>query len=249
MDLGLKNKNVIVTGGSRGIGLAIAKGFAQEGANVSICARSEGPLSAATISLKSYGNFVHSMTCDVSDPIALHDYIETAHNVLGGLDILVNNPSGFGRTDDEAGWKMSIDIDLMASVRGCWSAVPLIENSGGGSIIHISSISGLTQSQRTPPYGAVKAAINHYTMTQALDLAPKSIRVNAIAPGSIYFEGGLWHQAQTNNPELYENILSGIPSGRYGTPEEVASVAVFLASEPGQWVTGQTIAVDGGQML
>jgi len=189
------------------------------------------------------------MTCDVSDPIALHDYIETAHNVLGGLDILVNNPSGFGRTDDEAGWKMSIDIDLMASVRGCWSAVPLIENSGGGSIIHISSISGLIQSQRTPPYGAVKAAINHYTMTQALDLAPKSIRVNAIAPGSIYFEGGLWHQAQANNPELYENILSGIPSGRYGTPEEVASVAVFLASEPGQWVTGQTIAVDGGQML
>ena len=177
MDLGLKNKNVIVTGGSRGIGLAIAKGFAQEGANVSICARSEGPLSVATTSLKSYGNFVHSMTCDVSDPIALHDYIETAHNVLGGLDILVNNPSGFGRTDDEAGWKMSIDIDLMASVRGCWSAVPLIENSGGGSIIHISSISGLIQSQRTPPYGAVKAAINHYTMTQALDLAPKSIRV------------------------------------------------------------------------
>ncbi len=249
MDLGLKNKNAIVTGGSRGIGLAIAKGFAQEGANVSICARSEGPLSVAATSLKGYGNFVHSMTCDVSDPNALHDYIEAAHNALGGLNILVNNPSGFGRTDDEAGWKTSIDIDLMASVRGCWSAVPLIENSGGGSIIHISSISGLTQSQRTPPYGAVKAAINHYTMTQAIDLAPKSIRVNAIAPGSIYFEGGLWHQAQTNNPELYKNILSGIPSGRYGTPEEVASVAVFLASEPGQWFTGQTIAVDGGQML
>jgi len=249
MDLGLKGKSAIVTGGSRGIGLAIAKGFAQEGVNVSICARSEGPLSSAVTSLGDYGNIVHSMICDVSDPVALHDYIETAHSALGSLDILVNNPSGFGRTDDEAGWKMSIDIDLMASVRGCWSAIPLIENSGGGSIIHISSISGLTQSQRTPPYGAVKAAINHYTMTQALDLAPKSIRVNAIAPGSIYFEGGLWHQAQAYNPELYENILSGIPSGRYGTPEEVASVAVFLASEPGQWVTGQTIAVDGGQML
>ena len=204
MDLGLKGKSAIVTGGSRGIGLAIAKGFAQEGVNVSICARSEGPLSVAATSLKGYGNFVHSMTCDVSDPNALHDYIEAAHNALGGLNILVNNPSGFGRTDDEAGWKTSIDIDLMASVRGCWSAVPLIENSGGGSIIHISSISGLTQSQRTPPYGAVKAAINHYTMTQAIDLAPKSIRVNAIAPGSIYFEGGLWHQAQTNNPGILQ---------------------------------------------
>ena len=93
MDLGLKRKNAIVTGGSRGIGLAIAKGFAQEGVNVSICARSEGPLSAAATSLERYGNIVHSMTCDVSDPIALHDYIETAHNALGGLDILVNNLS------------------------------------------------------------------------------------------------------------------------------------------------------------
>ncbi|MFL2558414.1 MAG: SDR family NAD(P)-dependent oxidoreductase [Arenicellales bacterium] len=249
MDLGLTGKSAIITGGSRGIGLAIAKAFAQEGANVSICARSEGPLSSARASLDTYGTTVHSLPCDVSDPVALHDYIQAAHHALGGLNVLVNNPSGFGRTDDEAGWKMSIDIDLMASVRGCWSAIPLIEKSGGGAIIHISSISGLTQSQRTPPYGAVKAALNQYTMTQALELAPKSIRVNAIAPGSIYFEGGLWHQAQTNNPELYENILAGIPRGRYGTPEEVASVAVFLASEPGQWVTGQTIAVDGGQML
>jgi 3-oxoacyl-[acyl-carrier protein] reductase len=181
--------------------------------------------------------------------VALHDYIQAAHHALGGLNVLVNNPSGFGRTDDEAGWKISIDIDLMASVRGCWSAVPLIEKSGGGAIIHISSISGLTQSQRTPPYGAVKAALNQYTMTQALELAPRSIRVNAIAPGSIYFAGGLWDQAQTTNPDLYANILASIPSGRYGTPEEVAAVAVFLASDRGCWVTGQTIAVDGGQML
>jgi 3-oxoacyl-[acyl-carrier protein] reductase len=107
----------------------------------------------------------------------------------------------------------------------------------------------LTQSQRTPPYGAVKAALNQYTKTQALELAPRSIRVNAIAPGSIYFDGGLWDQAQTANPELYANILASIPNGRYGTPEEVAAVAVFLASERGCWVTGQTIAVDGGQML
>ncbi|MEC8961831.1 MAG: SDR family oxidoreductase [Pseudomonadota bacterium] len=249
MDLGLTGKSAIITGGSRGIGLAIAKAFAQEGANVSICARSEGPLSSARTSLDAYGTTVHSLPCDVSDPVALDNYIQAAHHALGGLNVLVNNPSGFGRTDDETGWKISIDIDLMASVRGCWSAVPLIEKSGGGAIIHISSISGLTQSQRTPPYGAVKAALNQYTMTQALELAPRSIRVNAIAPGSIYFDGGLWDQAQTANPELYANILASIPSGRYGTPEEVAAVAVFLASDRGCWVTGQTIAVDGGQML
>ena len=249
MDLGLTGKSAIISGGSRGIGLAVAKAFAQEGANVSICARSEGPLSSARASLDTFGTTIHSLPCDVSDPVALHDYIQAAHHALGGLNVLVNNPSGFGRTDDEAGWKISIDIDLMASVRGCWSAIPLIEKSGGGAIIHISSISGLTQSQRTPPYGAVKAALNQYTMTQALELAPRSIRVNAIAPGSIYFDGGLWDQAQTANPELYANILASIPSGRYGTPEEVAAVAVFLASDRGCWVTGQTIAVDGGQML
>ena len=249
MNLGLVDTNVIVTGGSRGIGFAIAKAFAQEGANVSICARSISSLKTADTVLKEYGNTVHSTVCDVSDPVALENYVHAAHEALGGLNVLVNNPSGFGKVDDEAGWKLSIDIDLMASVRGCWSAVPLIEKSGGGAIIHISSISGLTSSTRTPPYGAVKAALNQYTMTQALELAPKSIRVNAIAPGSIYFEDGLWAQAKTTNPELYESILAGIPSGRYGTPEEIASVVIFLASEPGRWVTGQTIAVDGGQML
>jgi 3-oxoacyl-[acyl-carrier protein] reductase len=249
MDLGLVGKNVIVTGGSRGIGFAIAKAFAEEEANVSICARSSNPLTTAAAVLKEYGVIVHSAVCDVSDPVALNDYICVAHETLGGLHVLVNNPSGFGFTDDEIGWRLSIDIDLMASVRGCWSAVPLIEKSGGGAIIHISSISGLAQSKRTPPYGAVKAALNQYTMTQALELAPRSIRVNAIAPGSIYFEGGLWAEAKTVNPDLYESIVTSIPSGRYGTPEEIASVAVFLASEPGRWVTGQTIAVDGGQML
>ena len=151
MALGLTGKSAIITGGSRGIGLAIAKAFAQEGANVSICARSEGPLSSARASLDTYGTTVHSLPCDVSDPVALHDYIQAAHHALGGLNVLVNNPSGFGRTDDEAGWKMSIDIDLMASVRGCWSAIPLIEKSGGGAIIQISSISGLALGQRPHP--------------------------------------------------------------------------------------------------
>jgi 3-oxoacyl-[acyl-carrier protein] reductase len=249
MDLKLVGKNVIVTGGSRGIGFAIAEAFAQEGANVSICARTTNSLRAAESALKEFGTTVHSKICDVSDPVALDNYIHAAYKVLGGLNVLVNNPSGFGTTDDETGWKLSIDIDLMASVRGCWSAAPLIEKSGGGAIIHISSISGLTQSQRTPPYGAIKAALNQYTTTQAIEFAPKSIRVNAIAPGSIYFDGGTWAQVKTTNPGLYKSILASIPSGRYGTPEEIASVVIFLASERGRWVTGQTIVVDGGQIL
>ena len=113
----------------------------------------------------------------------------------------------------------------------------------------MSSISGLTHSQRTPPYGAIKAALNQYTKTQAIDLASRGIRVNAIAPGSIYFQGGLWAQAKQDNRPLYDSILASIPSGRFGMPEEVADLAVFLGSDAGRWVTGQTIAVDGGQML
>ena len=127
--------------------------------------------------------------------------------------------------------------------------MPHIAAAGGGAILHISSISGLTHSQRTPPYGAVKAALNQYTKTQAIDLAPRAIRVNAIAPGSIYFDGGLWSQVERDNPTLFDSILASIPSGRFGTPQEVADLAVFLGSHAGRWVTGQTIAVDGGQML
>ena len=117
------------------------------------------------------------------------------------------------------------------------------------SIVHISSIAGLRSSARTPPYGAVKAALAQYTMSQGLTLAAKGIRVNSVAPGSIEFAGGVWDVARTQNPKLYDSILRSIPSGRMGRPEEVAAVVLFLASDLASWITGQTIVVDGGQML
>ena len=249
MEFGLQNKGVIVTGGTRGIGFAIANAFAAEGANISICGRTQVSLDKAKEKLAGHGGTVHAAACDVGDSASLEVYMNDAHAALGRLDVLVNNPSGFGRTDDDEGWKRSIDIDLMPVVHGSHIAIPMIEQVGGGAIIHISTISALTESMRTPPYGAIKAAVNHYTVTQAKSLAPKGIRVNAICPGSIYFEGGVWDEAKKNNPELYANILASIPSGRYGTPEEIAAVAVFLGSEGGRWVTGQAIAVDGGQAL
>ena len=249
MDLKLKGKCVIVTGGSKGIGLAIAEGFAKEGAAVSICARGQENLDKASELIETAGGTVHAKTCDVSDSIALQEYIESAVAALDGLNILVNNPSGFGRTDDEQGWQVGLDIDLMALVRGSWAAVPHIEKAGGGALIHTSSISGLTSSLRTPPYGAVKAAVIQYTKTQALQLAKKNIRVNCIAPGSIEFPGGTWDDAKKNNPTLYAGIQNSIPFGRLGEPDEVAKLAVFLGSDAASWITGETIAVDGGQML
>ena len=250
MDLKLKGKRVIVTGGSRGIGLAIAEEFAKEGAAVSICARGQQALDEACKLIETAGGGeVHATTCDVSDPIALKEYIESAVAAFNGLNILVNNPSGFGRTDDEQGWQVGLDVDLMALVRASWAAVPHIEKTGGGALIHTSSISGLTSSLRTPPYGAVKAAVIQYTKTQALQLADKNIRVNCIAPGSIEFPGGTWDDAKKNNPALYAGIQNSIPFGRLGEPGEVARLAVFLGSDAASWITGETIAVDGGQML
>ena len=249
MDLHLAGKKVIVTGASKGIGLAIANEFAKEGASISICARGRDSLKSARELIAGNGGNVYADICDVSDKNNLIKYIENAVQNLGGLNILVNNPSGFGRSDDEDGWQVGIDVDLMALVRASWTAVPFIEKTGGGSIIHTSSISGLTSSLRTPPYGAVKAAVIQYTKTQALQLASKNIRVNCIAPGSIDFPGGTWDDAKKNNPKLYAGIQNSIPFGRLGRPEEVAKLAVFLASDAASWVTGETVAVDGGQML
>lgn len=248
MQLDLNGRNAVVAGGSRGIGRSIALAFARAGANVSICARGEPALRATEAELRQQGHTVHAMACDLGNGASVTNYVAAAAQALGGIDVLVNNASGFGSSDDEAGWAASINVDLLASVRASRAALPYLEKSRG-TIIHISSTSGLKHSARTPPYGAVKAALIQYTLTQAAQLAAKHIRVNCIAPGSIEFPGGSWERRKTTDPTLYNAVLGRIRFGRLGTPQEVANVALFLASSAASWVTGQTIAVDGGQML
>ena len=249
MNIDLAGKRAIVAGGSRGIGRAIALGLAEAGAGVSICARGAERLATTREEIARHGGTTHAAVCDLADEAAVPRYIEEAAAALGGIDILVNNASGFGATDDENGWAVSISVDLMATVRAIRTALPHLEKSGSGAILNISSISGLRATPRTPPYAAIKAAVVNYTLTEAAALARKGIRVNCIAPGSIEFPGGTWERARLNNPDLYGRILRSIPFGRLGKPEEVAQVALFLCSPLAGWVTGQTIAVDGGQVL
>lgn len=240
-------KRVIVMGGSRGIGRSIALGFAAQGAAVSICARNPGPLDATRRDVEALGVIAHAASVDLADAKAIETYVPDAVAALGGLDVLVNNASGFGHSDDEEGWAASLSVDMMAIVRGSHAAIPHLKP--GSSIVNISSISALRASSRSAPYGAIKAAVMHYTASQAKMLAKQGIRVNGVAPGSIEFPGGTWEDRKTSNPELYRATLASIPFGRMGRPEEVAEVVLFLASDRAGWVTAQTIVVDGGQLV
>ncbi len=246
MDLNLTGKCAVITGGSKGIGRAIALRLAAEGAHVAICARSEGPLRETAAELEGFGVGVYAAPCDVGDPAALDDFLEQAKDKLGGIDILVNNVSALAPGDDLDAWDSNLNLDLMASVRASRTVIPWMKEAGGGSILFISSISGL-EAGGLAPYSAVKAALISYSKTLAVSLADQGIRANTIAPGSIEFEGGVWDRVRRHNPERYEATLSKIPAGRMGRPEEIADVAAFLVSARASWVTGACVPVDGGQ--
>ena len=249
MTFDFDGRRVVVAGGSRGIGRAIALSFAQAGAAVSVCARGAEGVERARAELAAIGRPVHAGVCDLADAAAITRYIKDAAASLSGIDVLVNNASAFGQKNDEEGWGSSVAVDLMATVRASEVARPYLEASRGAAIVNTTSISAFRGSARSAPYGAVKAAVVHYTMSLAAQLAPARIRVNSVAPGSIEFPGGVWDMRKKSDPKLYQRIHDGIPFGRLGHPEEVANVVLFLSSDLASWVTGQTIAVDGGQLL
>jgi 3-oxoacyl-[acyl-carrier protein] reductase len=247
MDMDVRGKRVVIAGGSRGIGRSIALAFAAAGAHVSICARGAPALEATRAELSAFGGVAHAMICDLSDEAAIARYIPQAAAALTGIDVLVNNATGYGMSDDEASWEASLSVDLLAVVRASREALRFLEQAGNGTIINIASGSGLNPSVRAPAYGAAKAAVIHFTRTQAAALAMKGIRVNCVAPGSIEFPGGFWELRKTNDPALYASVLASMPAKRLGRPEEVANVVLFLGSPLANWVTAQVIGVNGGQ--
>lgn len=249
MQIDVEGKRVVIAGGSKGIGRSIALGFAAGGAAVSICARGAEALAQTRAELAACGGTVHAAPCNLASETEIAAYIAAAAAALGGIDVLVNNATGYGLADDEASWEQSIAVDLLAAVRGSRVALPFLLKSISASIINIASGSGMNPSVRTPAYGAAKAAVIHYTRTQAAALIGKGIRVNCVAPGSIEFPGGMWDDRKRDQPALYRATLATCPVGRMGRPEEVANVVLFLASPLASWITGQIIGVNGGQGL
>jgi len=247
MELDVRDKRVVVAGGSRGIGRSIALAFAAGGAKVSICARGAEALEATKKELMAAGTFAHAETCDLASREEIARYVPNAAAALGGIDVLVNNATAGATGDEEEAWEESLSVDLLAVVRASREALPFLVKGRDPTIINIASGSGLNPSVRTPAYGAAKGAVIHYTRTQAATLAVKGVRVNCIAPGSIEFPGGSWEQRKTEEAALYNQVLASMPAKRLGRPEEVAAVALFVASPLAIWVTAQVIGVNGGQ--
>jgi len=247
MDLQLKGLKAIVTGGTKGIGLAIARTLAAEGAEVAICARDEASVKSTASALQELSGARASGTAvDVSDGAALKAWVGRVGSEWGGLDIVVANVSALAIGNDIESWRKEFETDLLGTVNLVDAAMPLLEVSKAASIVAISSVSGREIDFAAGPYGVFKAALVHYMQGLANQLASKGIRANTVSPGNVYFEGGVWDWIEHNNPTLFETALALNPTGRMGRPQEVADAVVFLSSDAASYITAQTLNVNGG---
>ena len=252
MDLKLRGSKALVTGATRGIGLRIARLLADEGAHVGICSRTADAVAKTVEELQGRGVKAVGAAVDVTDAEAYPEWVESAARDLGGLDVFVSNVSMGPATGGEEGWRGMFEADILAAVRGVEAALPFLRRSKAASIVLISSISGVMSKPLLAPgilaYGAMKAALISYGAQISKQLAPEGIRVNMVSPGPIYFEGGPWDMIRQHLPQAYDDALKQCVIGRLGSPEEVASAVVFLASPVSSFTTGQNLHVDGGYM-
>jgi NAD(P)-dependent dehydrogenase (short-subunit alcohol dehydrogenase family) len=245
MELGLKGKRALVTGATRGIGRAIADGFAAEGVHLAICSRTAAGVQSAEAALRQRGVNVFSQAFDARDGAALKGFVAAGIQALGGLDILVHNVSGWGGTDEEA-WRTTFEVDLLGAVRCVETALPALKASGAGSVVFISTTAAVETFRGARSYNAIKAGLIVHAKGLARELGAFGIRVNTVSPGPIFHKDGPWDRQQRENPAFFEQTRAGVPLGRLGRPEEVANGVVFLASPAAAFITGTNLIVDGG---
>ncbi len=248
MDLGLKGRNAVVLGGTRGIGRAIAATLAGEGANVAVCARNAEQVAATVAELKASGVRATGGAVDVTDGAALKAWVEGTAKELGGIDVLFSNAGAMAQGHDPASWEQNFRLDVLGAVHAFEAARPFLEaggeKSGDAAFVIISSISA-AQADAASSYGPIKAALIHMAKGLARQYAAKKIRVNVVSPGTVYFKGGVWNMVEQNMPKRYEDAMRRNPLGRMATPQEIANAAVFLASPASSFTTGSNLVVDG----
>lgn len=250
MDLGLKGKRAIVTGGSRGLGAAIAESLAREGVKVAICARGADGVRDALARFTAAGLDVSGEAMAVGDSDVYENWVKATCERLGGLDIFVSNTSAGGGGNRE-GWRQHFEVDVMGAVRGVDAALPFLEKGSGPNILIVNTTAAVEAFPPPPAtgmgaYGPMKAALLNYANAASQVLAAKGIRVNSVSPGPTYFEGGPWAMVEKAMPPFFEMIKKGEPMGRMGSASDVSNAATFLVSEAAGFITGVNLVVDGG---
>jgi 3-oxoacyl-[acyl-carrier protein] reductase len=252
MDLQLKGRKAIVTGATRGIGLAIARTLAGEGVDLAICARTPAAVMSTVAELGGLGVRALGDAVDVANGEEYVRWLASAAERLGGLDIFVHNVTGTPAIPGQPGWDAGYQTDILGAVRGVETLTPHLRRAGGGAVVFIASISGMISKVIPAPgahaYGASKAALIAYGSMVSKELAKDHIRVNMVSPGPIYFKGGPWDFIQQRAPQLYNAALEACVIGRLGDPQDIADAVAFLASPRSSFTVGQNIHIDGGYM-
>ncbi len=247
MNLHLEGLKVAIAGGTRGIGLAIGHMFARENCQLAICGQDSLTMSVALSELKRHGNKIRGDTLDISDTEKCRDWVKSAAEDLGGLDVFIGNAAALSEANNDPGWRRSVDVGLLGVIAGADAAIAFLRNSTRPTIIFVASTAGIESGGQALPYSAVKAALIAHAKDLAIELSNTGIRVNAISPGMVYDKSGCWGQMEQTNPDYFNYVKNSNPMRRMADLNDVTNAVAFLTSTEGSFINGTNLVIDGGR--